>query len=67
MPRAASISHVRLRLSVKRTISPGSAPLRAFCRFAFAQVTCREPGPWHASQETSISEYVVTNRSAGQV
>ncbi len=28
-----------------------------------AQATCREPGPWQASQETSISEKVVPKRS----
>ena len=66
MPRAASISQVRLRRSVKRTMRPGSASFLALARVAFAHVTWREPGPWHASHETSISEKVVTKRSSGQ-
>jgi len=42
-----------------------TSPLSASVGFAFPARTrsphaaCAEPGPWHASQETSISEKVV--------
>ena len=29
----------------------------------FAQAACFDPGPWHASHETSISDQVVSKRS----
>ena len=64
IPRFSSISHVRLRLSVKRTMRPGSpfgSSPRALARRAHS--TWREPWPWHASQDTSFSEKVVRKRS----
>jgi hypothetical protein len=67
IPRSTSISHSRLRRSVKRTMRPGS-PFGS-CPLAFARSAhsaWREPGPWQASQETSISENVVRNRSSAR-
>ncbi len=67
IPRSRSISHVRLRRSVKRTMRPGSpcgACPRAFA--AAAHSTWREPGPWQASQETFSSEKVVRKRSSSK-
>ena len=65
MPRFTSISHSRLRLSVKRTMRPGSpfgsCPRALACR---AQSTWREPCPWHVSQDTFTSEKVVRKRSS---
>ena len=67
IPRSVSISHSRLRRSVKRTIRPGS-PFGT-CPLAFARCAhsaWREPGPWQASQDTSISEKVVWKRSSAR-
>ena len=67
VPRTTSICQLRLRRSPKRTTSPGSpVGCRPRERALRAQATWREPGPWHASQETEAAENVVANWSCGQ-